>query len=133
MRLKAIIKNLAVKSHIPSQAVLQNFRLERLLERIALSTFKNQIVIQGGLLIASMVRISSRTTMNNGLEGREQESAQAIETETVIGNPVRPRVAPLRQLECNAIQMLPNKSATAILWTPGWPTLPRNRSPAGSE
>lgn len=64
MRLKAIIKNLAVKSHIPAQAVLQNFMLERLLERIALSKFKDQIVIKGGLLIASMVGISSRTTMD---------------------------------------------------------------------
>jgi hypothetical protein len=64
MRLKAIIKNLAVKSHIPTQAVLQNFMLGRLLERISISKFRDQIVIKGGLLIASMVGISSRTTMD---------------------------------------------------------------------
>ena len=34
MQLKAKIKNLALKNHIPAQAVLQNFMLERLLERI---------------------------------------------------------------------------------------------------
>lgn len=36
MHLKAIIKNLAVKSHLPAQAVLQNIMLERLLERISM-------------------------------------------------------------------------------------------------
>lgn len=35
MRLKARIKNLAVKHHVSAQAVLQNFMLERLLERIS--------------------------------------------------------------------------------------------------
>jgi hypothetical protein len=33
MQLKANIKNLALKNKIPAQAVLQNFMLERLLER----------------------------------------------------------------------------------------------------
>jgi hypothetical protein len=37
MQLKARIKNLASKNHVPAQAVLQNFMLERLLERISLS------------------------------------------------------------------------------------------------
>jgi predicted nucleotidyltransferase component of viral defense system len=64
MQLKARIKNLALKYHIPAQAVLQNFMLERLLERISLSKYKNRIILKGGMLIASMVGISSRTTMD---------------------------------------------------------------------
>ena len=32
MQLKDKIKNLALKNHIPAQAVLQNFMLERLIE-----------------------------------------------------------------------------------------------------
>ena len=42
MQLKAKIKNLALKNHVPAQAVLQNFMLERLLERISLSKY-NQV------------------------------------------------------------------------------------------
>lgn len=34
MQLKAIIKNLAKEKHISAQLVMQNFMLERLLERI---------------------------------------------------------------------------------------------------
>ncbi len=64
MQLKAIVKNLARKNHIPAQAVLQNYMLERLLERISLSKYQELLVLKGGLLIASIVGISSRTTMD---------------------------------------------------------------------
>jgi predicted nucleotidyltransferase component of viral defense system len=64
MQFKARIKNLALKNHVPAQAVLQNFMLERLLERISLSRYKDMLILKGGLLIASMVGIQSRTTMD---------------------------------------------------------------------
>ncbi len=64
MQLKAKIKNFALKNHIPAQAVLQNFMLERLLERISISKYKEQVILKGGMLIASMVGISSRTTLD---------------------------------------------------------------------
>ena len=64
MQLKAKIKNLALKNHVPAQAVLQNFMLERLLERISFSKYKDMVILKGGMLIASMVGISSRTTMD---------------------------------------------------------------------
>lgn len=64
MQLKDNIKNLASKNHIPAQAVLQNFMLERLLERISVSKYKETFVLKGGMLIASMVGISNRTTMD---------------------------------------------------------------------
>jgi predicted nucleotidyltransferase component of viral defense system len=64
MRLKAKIKNLALKNHIPAQAVLQNFMLERLLERISISKYKDMVILKGGMLIASLVGINSRTTMD---------------------------------------------------------------------
>jgi predicted nucleotidyltransferase component of viral defense system len=64
MQFKAKIKNLALKNHIPAQAVLQNFMLERLLERISLSRYKDMVILKGGMLIASLVGMSSRTTMD---------------------------------------------------------------------
>lgn len=64
MQFKARIKNLALKHNIPAQAVLQNFMLERLLERISLSRYKSKIILKGGLLVASLVGIQSRTTMD---------------------------------------------------------------------
>ena len=64
MKLKAAIKNMALKNHVPAQAILQNFMLERLLERISISKYKDQVILKGGILIASMVGMSSRTTMD---------------------------------------------------------------------
>ena len=64
MQLKAQIKKLALINHIPAQAVLQNFMLERLLERMSISKYKDMVVLKGGMLIASMVGINSRTTMD---------------------------------------------------------------------
>jgi predicted nucleotidyltransferase component of viral defense system len=64
MQLKARVRNLALKNHLPAQAVLQNFMLERLLERVSVSQYKDRIVLKGGMLIASLVGISSRTTMD---------------------------------------------------------------------
>ncbi len=64
MQLKDRIKNLALKNHVPAQAVLQNFMLECLLERISISKYKDMVILKGGMLIASLVGISSRTTMD---------------------------------------------------------------------
>jgi hypothetical protein len=52
MQLKARIKNLALKKHVPAHAILQNFMLERLLERIALSKYKDKVILKEGMMIA---------------------------------------------------------------------------------
>ena len=49
---------------IMPQAVLQNYMLERLLERISKSTYQDKFILKGGMLIAAMVGIDSRTTMD---------------------------------------------------------------------
>lgn len=64
MQLKAIIKKKALMHHVPAQAVLQNYMLERLLERVSISKYKDMFVLKGGLLIASIVGVDSRTTMD---------------------------------------------------------------------
>jgi predicted nucleotidyltransferase component of viral defense system len=64
MQLKAKIKNVALKNHISAQSVLQNFMLERLLERISISKYNEVVILKGGMLIASLVGINNRTTMD---------------------------------------------------------------------
>jgi predicted nucleotidyltransferase component of viral defense system len=64
MQLKAFIKNIANDKGIAPQAVLQNYMLERLLERISKSQYKNKFILKGGMLIAAMVGIDIRTTMD---------------------------------------------------------------------
>lgn len=64
MSLKAYIKNKAIEKKVPAQLVMQNYMLERLLERISLSKYKNNFILKGGFLISAIVGIDSRTTMD---------------------------------------------------------------------
>ena len=64
MSFKAIINNIAKENKVASQAVLQTYMLERLLERISLSQYKNNFILKGGMLISAMLGIDSRTTMD---------------------------------------------------------------------
>ena len=64
MSFKAIINNIAKEIKVAAQAVLQTYMLERLLERISLSQYKNNFILKGGMLISAMLGIDSRTTMD---------------------------------------------------------------------
>lgn len=64
MQLKARINNMAKEAGVPAQAMMQNYLLERLLERLAESPWRDNVVIKGGVLISSLVGVGSRTTMD---------------------------------------------------------------------
>lgn len=64
MQLKAIIKNMAKSKNISAQIIMQNYMLERLLERVSLSSYKTNFILKGGFLIASIVGIDTRATMD---------------------------------------------------------------------
>lgn len=64
MQLKAIMKKIAREKHISAQLVLQNYMLERFLERVSVSVYREKYIIKGGFLIASMVGLNSRATMD---------------------------------------------------------------------
>jgi len=64
MQLKAIIKNISKEKGIVPQALMQNYMLERLLERISVSNYKDKFILKGGMLIAAMIGLDSRTTMD---------------------------------------------------------------------
>ena len=84
MQLKAIIKNLAKEKHISAQLVMQNFMLERLLERISVSKYQQNVILKGGFLIAAMVGLDTRATMDmdatiKGLPVNEQTVREIFE------------------------------------------------------
>ena len=84
MQLKAIIKNIAKEKHISAQLVMQNFMLERLLERISVSKYQQNFILKGGFLIAAMVGLDTRATMDmdatiKGLPINEQTVREMFE------------------------------------------------------
>ena len=64
MQLKALIRNLSREKSIQPEIILRNYMLERFLERISLSEYRHQLILKGGLLIANMIGIESRSTMD---------------------------------------------------------------------
>lgn len=63
-QLKALIRNLSKEKSVQAEIILRNFMLERLLERISLSSFSDKFILKGGMLIAAMVGIDTRSTMD---------------------------------------------------------------------
>lgn len=64
MQLKAAMKKLAKEKGISAQLVLQNYMLERFLERVSRSPYRDHFILKGGFLIASMVGLDARATMD---------------------------------------------------------------------
>ncbi len=62
--LKAVINNIAKEKRVSAQSVLQTFMLERFLERISKSQYKDNFILKGGMLVSAMLGIDSRTTMD---------------------------------------------------------------------
>lgn len=56
MQLKAFIKKKAAEKNISAQLVMQNYMMERLLERISLSSYKHNFILKGGFLISCNCR-----------------------------------------------------------------------------
>lgn len=83
MSLKAQIRNLAKQKNIKAQVLLQNYMFERFLERLSLSEYKDKFVLKGGMLVAALVGIDARSTMDldatlRGLPLTEESIRQAI-------------------------------------------------------
>lgn len=82
-QIKGAVKNIAKKMNLKPQEVLQIFMFERLVERLSVSQYKENFILKGGLLIASMIGIAERTTMDmdttiQGLPMTEQEMEKIL-------------------------------------------------------
>ena len=64
MSLKAKIRNIAKEKNIPAQVILQNYMFERLLVRLSASEYKEKFVLKGGMLVAAIVGLDNRATMD---------------------------------------------------------------------
>lgn len=63
-QIKALIRNLAKEKEVNAQILLRNYMLERLLERISKSEYQNHFILKGGMLVASLVGVDMRSTID---------------------------------------------------------------------
>jgi len=64
MSLKGRINCYAKQNNIAAQVVLQNYMFERFLERLSKSEYQEKFVIKGGILVAAIVGLDTRSTMD---------------------------------------------------------------------
>ena len=63
-QLKDLIRNLSRKKSADAQILMRNYMMERFLERISLSEYKDQFILKGGMLVAAMIGLDARATMD---------------------------------------------------------------------
>ena len=63
-QLKDLIRNLSKKKSADEQILMRNYMMERFLERISLSQYQDKFILKGGMLVAAMVGLDARATMD---------------------------------------------------------------------
>ena len=64
MQVKALIRNKAAGDGGKAQILLRIYMMERLLERISVSRYRDNFILKGGMLVSSLVGVDMRTTMD---------------------------------------------------------------------
>ena len=83
-QLKAKIRNLSGGDSIKAQILIRNFIMERFLERVSLSRYRDNFILKGGMLVSAVVGLNTRVTMDidttvKALELSKQNAIKTIE------------------------------------------------------
>lgn len=63
-QLKDLIRNLSKKKAADAQMLMRHYMMERFLERISLSEYKDKFILKGGILVTAMIGLNARSTMD---------------------------------------------------------------------
>ena len=84
-QLKDLIRNMSKKKSADAQILMRNYMMERFLERISLSEYKDKFILKGGMLVAAMVGLDARATMD--LDATiKGANVSLTDVETIISN-----------------------------------------------
>lgn len=63
-QVKGRIKNVAKQNKADARTLMRIYMMERFLERVAVSKYKDNFIIKGGMLVTAMVGVALRSTMD---------------------------------------------------------------------
>ncbi len=63
-QVKGRIKNVAKENKADARTLMRIYMMERFLERVASSQYKDNFIIKGGMLVTAMVGVALRSTMD---------------------------------------------------------------------
>ena len=88
-QLKALVRNISKGDSSKAQVIIRNYVMERFLERLSLSQYRNNMILKGGTLVAAMVGLDNRSTMDvdatlKNLPLNEDSARKIVEEITAI-------------------------------------------------
>ena len=88
-QLKALVRNISKGDNRKAQVIIRNYVMERFLERLSLSQYRNIMILKGGTLVAAMVGLDNRSTMDvdatlKNLPLNEDNARKIVEDITAI-------------------------------------------------
>ena len=83
VQLKAKVRNLSGGDSGKALTLIRTFIMERFLERISISKYRDNFILKGGMLVASMVGLETRATMDIDATLRSQELSKERASEIV--------------------------------------------------
>ena len=96
-QLKDLIRNLSKKKSADAQILMRNYIMERFLKRISLSEYKDKFILKDGMLVAAMVGLDARATMD--LDATIKDANVSLtDVETIISNIIA-RIAEIYEKE----------------------------------
>lgn len=75
-QLKGRIKSLAQKNHADARILLRIFMMERFLERVSVSPYRDHFIIKGGILVTSLIGVTLRSTMDIDASIKNEELSE---------------------------------------------------------
>ena len=64
VQLKALVKNKSNGNSNKANMFIRNYAMERFLERVSLSRYKDNFILKGGMLVSHFIGLDNRTTMD---------------------------------------------------------------------
>jgi hypothetical protein len=121
-QLKAKVRNLSGGDSTKAQTLIRNFIMERFLERMALSRYRNNFILKGGMLVSAIVGLDTRATMDidttvKSLELSKENAKKSLKRLSTL----RFRMASVSQLQRLQISWRSMITpASGLCWKPRW-------------
>ncbi len=63
-QLKALVRNMSKGNSMRAQIIIRNYMMERFLERLSRSRYRDNFILKGGTLVCAMVGLDTRSTLD---------------------------------------------------------------------
>ena len=88
-QLKALVRNISKGNSAKALIIIRNYVMERFLERLSLSNYRDNLILKGGTLVSAMVGLDNRSTMDfdatvKNMPLSEESAKKAVEDITSI-------------------------------------------------